>query len=206
MTLATPPTRRPIRRCADHRQFNTDTPFETNLDNVHIYTLELIWHTGFADVKYVGGYQGYTYQQESDFDGTSREAPYTVLVGGGATAVPGLVLPPTPFTIFPQVRAFYQEDKEYYSNEINLISTDDGPFQWILGPVSVSRAGVSVRRACDVPKQPQLDQPRASATSTAASSARQIPIGSCRTPAHTSTPMRARCSVRSTTPSPTTGR
>ena len=25
------------------------------------------------------------------------------------------------------------EDKEYYSNEINLISTNEGPFQWILG-------------------------------------------------------------------------
>ena len=37
------------------------------------------------------------------------------------------------FTIQPHVQAFYQEDKEYYSNEINLISNGDGPFQWILG-------------------------------------------------------------------------
>jgi hypothetical protein len=87
VTLATPPytTTNPALQ-GDHRTFNTDTPFETNLDNVHIYTLELIWHTGFADVKYVGGYQGYTYTQESDFDGTSRTEPYTVLVGGAASA------------------------------------------------------------------------------------------------------------------------
>ena len=115
----------------DPRTFNTDTPFQTNLDDVHIYTLELIWHTGFADVKYVGGYQGYTYTQESDFDGTVARDPYTVR--SAAARPPSADLPATPFTIFPQVEAFYQEDKEYYSNEINLISTHDGPLQWILG-------------------------------------------------------------------------
>ena len=135
----------------DHRTFNTDVPFETNLDNVHIYTLELIWHTGFADVKYVGGYQGYTYTQESDFEGYSREAPYTVAVPGG------------PFTIFPQIRAFYQEDKEYYSNEINLISTNDGPFQWILGLYQYHEQ-VYQFAGVNAPNQPQLETPRAAAT------------------------------------------
>ncbi len=166
VTLATPAYTTTNPSLRDHRLFNTDTPFETNLDNVHVYTLELIWHTGFADVKYVGGYQGYTYQQESDFDGTSREEPYTVLVGGGTTAG-GLVLPPTPFTIAPQVRAFYQEDKEYYSNEINLISTHDGPFQWILGLYQYHEQ-VYQFAGVNAPNQPQLDQPRLSATSTAA--------------------------------------
>ena len=166
VTLATPAYTTTDPSLRDHRVFNTDTPFETNLDNVHIYTLELIWHTGFADVKYVGGYQGYTYTQESDFDGTSREAPYTVLVGGGTTAG-GLVLPPTPFTIAPQVRAFYQEDKEYYSNEINLISTHDGPFQWILGLYQYHEQ-VYQFAGVNAPNQPQLDQPRLSATATAA--------------------------------------
>jgi len=166
VTLATPPytTTNPALQ-GDHRTFNTDTPFETNLDNVHIYTLELIWHTGFADVKYVGGYQGYTYTQESDFDGTSRTEPYTVLVGGGRVGT-GPVLPATPFTIFPQVRAFYQEDKEYYSNEINLISTHDGPFQWILGLYQYHEQ-VYQFAGVNAPNQPQLDQPRASATSPA---------------------------------------
>ena len=135
----------------DHRTFNTDTPFETNLDKVHIYTLELVWHTGFADVKYIGGYQGYTYTQESDFDTTSRETPYSVVAGG------------VPFTIFPQVRAFYQEDKEYYSNEINLISTNDGPFQWILGLYQYHEQ-VYQFSGVNAPNQPQLETPRAAAT------------------------------------------
>jgi iron complex outermembrane recepter protein len=140
----------------DPRLFNTDTPFQTNLDDVDVFTLELIWHTGFADVKYIGGYQGYTYTQESDFDGTSRTDPYTVTVGSGAGA--------RTFTIFPQVRAFYQEDKEYYSNEVNLISTHDGPFQWILGLYQYHEQ-VYQFVGVNAPNQPELDQPRLSATS-----------------------------------------
>ena len=143
----------------DPRLFNTDTPFQTNLDGVHIYTLELIWHTGFADVKYVGGYQGYTYTQESDFDGTSRVDPYTVPVARTAQE-------PRTFTIFPQVRAFYQEDKEYYSNEVNLISTHDGPFQWILGLYQYHEQ-VYQFAGVNAPNQPQLDNPRAAAPSVA---------------------------------------
>jgi iron complex outermembrane recepter protein len=159
VTAANPPytTTNPSLR-GDHRTFNTDTPFETNLDNVHNYTLELVWHTGFADVKYVGGYQGYTYTQESDFDGTSREDPYTVVVGTGATA--------RTFTIFPQVRAFYQEDKEYYSNEINLISTNEGPFQWILGLYQYHEQ-VYQFAGVNAPNQPELTNPRSAAPSAA---------------------------------------
>ena len=158
-TVANPPytTTNPSLQ-GDHRTFNTDTPFETNLDNVAIYTLELIWHAGFADVKYIGGYQGYTYTQESDFDGTSRTDPYTVTVGTGVTA--------RTFTIFPQVRAFYQEDKEYYSNEIDLISTHDGPLQWILGLYQYHEQ-VYQFAGVNAPNQPQLDTPRAAAPSAA---------------------------------------
>ena len=56
----------------DRRTYNTDTPFRTNLDDVDIFTLEFIAHFGWADLKYVGGYQGYTYTQVSDFDTIQR--------------------------------------------------------------------------------------------------------------------------------------
>jgi len=145
---------------ADPRHYDVDTPFHTDLDNVHIYTLELIWHTGFADVKYVGGYQGYTYQQVSDFDTVAR-GPHTVRVGGIPNpAVPGtFVLQPTIFTIQPNVEAFYMEDKEYYSNEINLISNNEGPFQWIFGLYQYHEQ-VYQPSGVRVPLQAELDQPR----------------------------------------------
>ena len=154
---------------ANRRNFDTDSPFHTDLDNVHIYTLELIWHTGFADVKYVGGYQGYTYQQVSDFDTVSR-GPYTVRVGGIPNpAVPGTFLPgagqPVVFTMQPNVQAFYLEDKEYYSNEINLISNNEGPFQWIFGLYQYHEQ-VYQPSGVRVPLQAELDQPRAGTSAT----------------------------------------
>ena len=60
----------------DERPYDTDTPFRTKLDDVDIFTLETVNHFGGVDLKYVGGYQGYTYQQVSDFDGVDRD-PFT---------------------------------------------------------------------------------------------------------------------------------
>jgi iron complex outermembrane receptor protein len=137
----------------DHSLYNTDTPFRTNLDNNHLLTLELVGHAGWADIKYVGGYQDYTYTQVSDFDGVDR-GPFTTVAGG------------VPFTIFPQVEAFYMEDKEYYSNEINLISTSDGPLQWILGLYQYHEQ-VNQNQGVRVPLQTQLETPRAAAPSAA---------------------------------------
>jgi iron complex outermembrane receptor protein len=134
---------------ANHRNFDTDTPFHTDLDDVDIFTLELIWHTGFADVKYVGGYQGYTYQQVSDFDTVAR-GPYTVRIATVPT--------PTVFTIQPNVEAFYLEDKEYYSNEINLISNNDSAFQWIFGLYQYHEQ-VYQPSGVRVPLQAELDNP-----------------------------------------------
>jgi iron complex outermembrane recepter protein len=134
---------------ADHRNFDTDTPFHTDLDDVDIFTLELIWHTGFADVKYVGGYQGYTYQQVSDFDTVAR-GPYTVRIATVPT--------PTVFTIQPNIEAFYLEDKEYYSNEINLISNNDSAFQWIFGLYQYHEQ-VYQPSGVRVPLQAELDNP-----------------------------------------------
>jgi iron complex outermembrane recepter protein len=133
----------------DARTYDTDTPFRTKLDNVHIFTFEGVTHMGWADLKYVGGYQGYTYQQVSDFDGIDRD-PFTVTAGG------------VPFTIVPQIEAFYQEDKEYYSNELNLISTNDGPLQWILGLYQYHEQ-VNQFQGVRVPGQAQLATPRVGA-------------------------------------------
>jgi iron complex outermembrane receptor protein len=136
---------------SDPRKYDTDTPFRTKLDNVHIFTFEGVTHMGWADLKYVGGYQGYTYTQVSDFDGIQRD-PFTV------TALANNVT----FTIDPQIEAFYMEDKEYYSNELNLISTNEGPFQWILGLYQYHEQ-VNQNSGVRVPGQVELQTPRAAA-------------------------------------------
>ncbi|HET9447098.1 MAG TPA: TonB-dependent receptor [Steroidobacteraceae bacterium] len=132
---------------ADERQYDTDTPFRTKLDDVNIFTLETVNHFGGVDLKYVGGYQGYTYQQVSDFDGIDRD-PFNVTNGAGQS-----------ITIFPTIEAFYHEDKEYYSNEINLISTGEGAFQWIVGLYQYHEQ-VNQFQGIRVPLQPHLANPR----------------------------------------------
>lgn len=134
----------------DRSRYDTDTPFRANLDENHIFILELVGHMGWADIKYVGGYQGYLYTQQSDFDGVDR-GPFSTTAGGVS------------FTIYPTVEAFYAEDKEYYSNEINLISTGDGPLQWILGLYQYHEQ-VNQFQGIRAPFQAQLDTPRAAAT------------------------------------------
>lgn len=84
----------------------------------HVLTGQITWDLGFADLKYIGGYQQYDYQTGGDYDLTSRTAPITV------AGVPG---------IFVDYTTDFYETKKYYSNELNLTSNSDGPLRWILG-------------------------------------------------------------------------
>ena len=137
----------------DERTYDTDTPFRTTLDGVDIFTLETVNHFSGVDLKYVGGYQGYTYQQISDFDGIDRD-PFVRTVGANS------------ITIFPTIEAFYMEDKQYYSNELNLISTGEGPFQWIVGLYQYHEQ-VNQNQGIRAPLQPELQNPRAAPPSLA---------------------------------------
>lgn len=134
---------------ANHRLYDNDTPFRTNLDGQHTYVLELIGRLDWADLKFLGGYGASTYSQVSDYD-TIQRGPYSTVAGG------------VPFTIYPQIEAFYMEDKEYYSNELNLISTGDGPLQWIVGLYQYHEQ-VNQNQGVRVPLQTQLSTPRMAA-------------------------------------------
>nr|QQZ49685.1 hypothetical protein JKL49_22920 [Phenylobacterium glaciei] len=47
-------------------------------------TAQVTYDLGWADLKYIGGFQQYNYQTGGDYDGTSRTA---------AIAIPGMVVP-----------------------------------------------------------------------------------------------------------------
>jgi len=98
---------------------NTNTNGYGQLRGNHLITATLTYDLGFADLKYIGGFQQYNYQTGGDYDGTSRTA---------AIAIPGMATP-----YFPTLTTDFDEHKRYYSNEINLTSKDDGPLTWILG-------------------------------------------------------------------------
>ncbi len=77
------------------------------------------WDLGWADLKYVGGFQDYNFDTGGDLDYTDRTGSYLSPVNG------------TP--VFAQYTTDFREKKEYYSNEINLSSPSGGRLQWITG-------------------------------------------------------------------------
>ncbi|HOY76704.1 MAG TPA: TonB-dependent receptor [Hyphomonadaceae bacterium] len=101
-------------------------------DHYNDFALEAIYEAGPFDVKYVGGYIYYNYVLTGDQDGspiqsitynsTSFGAPAPVGTAGSAAR-----------TIFPDLRLTYNENRAFFSNELNFISTYDSPLQWIAG-------------------------------------------------------------------------
>jgi iron complex outermembrane receptor protein len=98
---------------------NTNTDGYGQLRGNHVLTATVTYDLGFADLKYIGGFQQYNYQTGGDNDGTSRTA-----------GIPGILAGQL---YFPTQTTDFDENKRYYSNEINLTSNGDGPLRWILG-------------------------------------------------------------------------
>jgi iron complex outermembrane receptor protein len=97
---------------------NTNRNGYGQLRGNHLITFQVTHDLGFADLKYIGGFQQYNYQTGGDYDATSRTGSITV------AGVPG---------VFTDYTTDFDEHKKYYSNEINLTSKGNGPLQWIVG-------------------------------------------------------------------------
>lgn len=128
---------------ADPYVMNTNTDGYGQLRGNHVATTTVTYDLGFADLKYIGGFQKYNYQTGGDYDNTSRTAPIT-----GILAVP----------YFPTQTTDFDEHKWYYSNEVNLTSNGDGPFRWILGAYQYHEK-YRQRVQLANPNQAQLAQP-----------------------------------------------
>ena len=98
---------------------NTNTNGYGQLRGNHVLATNVTYDLGFATLKYIGGFQQYNYQTGGDYDATSRTA---------AISIPGMAVP-----YFPTTTTDFDENKRYFSNEINLTSNSDGPLRWILG-------------------------------------------------------------------------
>jgi len=129
---------------SDPYKMNTNTNGYGQLRNNHLITVQLGYDLGFADLKYIGGYQQYNYQTGGDYDGTSRTA---------AIAIPGMAVP-----YFPDQTTDFNEKKRYYSNEINLTSKADGPLTWLLGLYQYHEEYAQRIQLAD-PNQTQLSNP-----------------------------------------------
>jgi iron complex outermembrane receptor protein len=111
-------TQNPVITSGDVRNFANDFHSRQWLDDQHAYVADLVWHAPILDVRWIGGHNNYKYTQLEDADGTD---------------VLTMVLPFTGRVVSPGGINMYQEEREWYSNELTFTSTTDGAFSWIFG-------------------------------------------------------------------------
>ena len=114
----------------DLRAFSTNAPNTNKLDDSRIMAAEVTWDMGAAALKYTGGYQSYAYTLTTDYDNT---AVISYQIPLAPTAVCRFVPGCTPLTSYSGSVLRYEEDKSWWSHEVDLSSTSDGPVQWIAG-------------------------------------------------------------------------
>jgi iron complex outermembrane recepter protein len=111
---------------------NDCAPRVADLDGYDDFAAEIVYNAGPFDIKYVGGHIWYAYHLYDDqddtpitsitYNSTSFGAPVPIGTPGSASR-----------TIFPAQTLDYHENRAFFSNELNFISTTDSPLQWIAG-------------------------------------------------------------------------
>ena len=167
--------------------YNTNYSPTAKLDQYDEAIFEAVYSTDWFDIKYTGGYTFYDYKLNSDGDGTPIQSiTYNALTSAitagpcaamlnpaaGVVAAPigftastltatplaGCVTGTAPRTIYPNVRNLYAESRALFSNEINLISTTDGPLQWIAGAYAYQENSKQPGQVQTLDNEPLADQ------------------------------------------------
>ena len=118
----------------DPRKFAADTPSTVSLDETFTLAAEYVYHFDNFDLKYIGGGSTYHYTLVQDND-LSAISAYTIPLSGTGACSAALAAAGVcgPLRIFPQAVSTYQEDKHWFSHELNFSSGGDGPLQWLGG-------------------------------------------------------------------------
>lgn len=135
------------------RSFSANTPNFVYLDQKVIDTI-FTYHLPGFDIKYTGGFEKYRsgYQQEGDdTDVLSYVLPCNK--GDVTCAANG------PLTVYPQIVSTYREDHQWYSHEVNFISTSNGPLQWVAGLYYFDERFTTPHNSIGTPLQTQLLHP-----------------------------------------------
>jgi iron complex outermembrane receptor protein len=123
------------------------------------------WHADGFDIKYIGGGTYYHYKLTGPTGGDDAPITQYTLPCDGA----GLGFPATPsgasafacsnvahlgFVVHPTDKFLYQELNGFFSNEVDFISTGNGPLQWVAGLYQFHQAYQQPVSAADL-QQPQ---------------------------------------------------
>ena len=104
---------------SDKYKINQNSRTHGSLHDNNLISLNVKWDLGWADLKYIGGFQNYDFDTGGDLDYSGRTGSYPSPLTGTA--------------IFPQQTVDFREKKRYYSNELDLSSPAGGKLQWIGG-------------------------------------------------------------------------
>jgi len=119
-----------------------ETSNQRNTQNNDIaLAVHLTYHFPGADLQYLGGYQSFFYHLDFGPGVDSGVLQYQVQGAPNALAAApctGVGIPlavcEAPLTINPAGNhTDFIEDEQYFSHELNLVSTSQGPLQWIAG-------------------------------------------------------------------------
>ncbi|MDB5427731.1 MAG: TonB-dependent receptor [Phenylobacterium sp.] len=131
----------------DPRSFSSTAAARAKLLATWIGATEFTYHFPSMDLKYIGG--GTHYNYSANLPGDSPNITQFTLpnFAGGPGAV-----------IDPRFTAEYREALSWISHEVNLASTDSGPFQWLAGLYYYDES-YQQPTAGTLPDQPQLNGP-----------------------------------------------
>jgi len=107
-------------------RINRPTAYNVRVPNAYTVASHWTYHADDFDIKYIIGGVRYWYHLTGSTPGGSQDAPvlqYDLVNPTGGT----------PTRIYPQEEFDYQERNGFISHELNLVSTKEGPFQWIAG-------------------------------------------------------------------------
>jgi iron complex outermembrane receptor protein len=102
-------------------KINRPVGYVVRVPNAYTVANHWTYHADGFDVKYILGGVRYWYHLTGSVPNGSRDPGVLQYRVGAAT------------TVYPQERFDYQERNGFISNELNLVSTNEGPFQWIAG-------------------------------------------------------------------------
>ena len=130
---------------------NRPIAYRVHLPNAFTFDSQWTYHAPGFDVKYITGGVRYWYHLTGSTPNGSRDAPVEQYT---ANPLPG-ILPGV--TVFPQERFDYQEKNGFWSHELNLVSTTEGPLSWIAGAYYFNQHYTQPVYTIEEPAQTQWD-------------------------------------------------